>query len=587
MVDNQNQRRVGRLGRSWLGLLVALGVVAGCAAPARPAANTAPPAGAPSQPAPPRESRTLNVAIRLEPVSVATRPLQQVGVGLYLPKRTFNAEIAFLDDKGVTQPYLVEALPELGTDSWRVLPDGKMQTTYRLRPNLTWHDGTPLVAEDFVFGWRVYATPGLGHTGLAPITHMEEVIAPDPRTLTIRWRQAYPDVNFVTGTNIEFPPLPRHILERHLAPDGLEAFANHPYWTREYVGTGPYKLDRWEPGTFLEGAAFDGHVLGRAKIERIKMMFMSDARSVLASILAGETHLTDGTSVGLPEVAVLKRLWVATGKGSVLLHPNQWRAANFQARPDIAAPSALQNRLVRKALAHTVDRQPLNEALYDGDGILSDSVVAPQSIWGPPAERGAVKYPHDPQRADQLMREAGFARGADGFYASPAEGRLTFEVKTNQGSDNESEVSIMASTWRQVGLDAQEAVLPAALAQNAQARATYVGMYTNSQNCCVSALLGLTTAAIGTPENRWTGGNRGGWSNPEYDRLTEVFSRTLARGESEQLVTQMVRLLTDDVQSITLFIRAQAWTPVTELRGLTGAPPEGNMSWNMQNWEIR
>ncbi|HEY1333424.1 MAG TPA: hypothetical protein VGF31_04140, partial [Myxococcaceae bacterium] len=64
------------------------------------------------------------MAIRVEPSSIATRLLQAAGVGLYLPKRMFNAEIARLDDHAVAQPYLVEALPELNTDSWRVLPDG-------------------------------------------------------------------------------------------------------------------------------------------------------------------------------------------------------------------------------------------------------------------------------------------------------------------------------------------------------------------------------------------------------------------------------------------------------------------------------
>jgi ABC-type transport system substrate-binding protein len=40
-----------------------------------------------------------------------------------------------------------------------------METRYRLRPGLTWHDRTPLSSEDFVFAWRVYATPALGRPG--------------------------------------------------------------------------------------------------------------------------------------------------------------------------------------------------------------------------------------------------------------------------------------------------------------------------------------------------------------------------------------------------------------------------------------
>ena len=59
--------------------------------------------------------------------------------------------------------------PQLNTDSWRVLPDGGMETTYRLRPDLTWHDGTALTAEDWAFSWRVYQVPELGHAGASPI----------------------------------------------------------------------------------------------------------------------------------------------------------------------------------------------------------------------------------------------------------------------------------------------------------------------------------------------------------------------------------------------------------------------------------
>jgi peptide/nickel transport system substrate-binding protein len=499
----------------------------------------------------------------------------------------FNANMAYLDDQARTNPYLIETLPQLNTDAWRVFPDGHMEVTYHLRPNIVWHDGTPFTAEDFVFSYKAYSTPAFGQASLSPIRFIEDVSAPDPRTVMIRFRQPYPDVTFVAGLNAEFPPLPRHILEPLVGSDQVDAFTNSLYWTREYVGLGPYKLDRWEPGTFLEGVAFDQHILGRPKIDRIRLQFMPDARAVLASVLAGEIHLTDGTSAGLPEMTVLKREWVAKGLGSIELHPNQWRAIHFQHRPDYLSPPALANPTIRKALAHGVDRQALNEALDVGDGVASDSPFAPQSIWGAAAQRGAVAYPYDPRRADQLMQEAGYAKGADGFFASPAAGRFTVEVKTNAATDNESEVSILASTWRQAGFDVQEAILPAAQAQNAEARSTFSGMYTNSQNCCESAMLGLVSSGAPSAENRWSGGNRSGYANPEYDALIDSFTRTLDRGERETQMTQLVRLLTEDVQSITMFIRAQGWAHVSELRGVVVAPPEGNMSWNIDKWEFR
>lgn len=565
------------------GLLAIVSIAVSACAPAAPSPTQGPREGQ----GPGAPSRTLLVAIRVEPSTVATRPLATVGVGLYLPSRMFNAQIAQLDNNGNPQAYLVEALPALNSDSWRIFPDGRMETTYRLQPSISWHDGTPLTSDDFLFGWRVYSTRALGHAGLPPFNAMEEVLAPDPRTIVVRWRQPYPDVSFVAGLRTEFPPLPRHILEPAFQPDQVEAFINHSFWTREYVGLGPYRLSRWEPGAFIEGVAFVGHLGGRPKIERVRLDFASDARTVLARILAGEVHLTDGTSIGLPELAVLKPEWIARGLGGALLHPNQWRAAHFQHRPEIASPRALQNPIVRRALAHATDKVPLNESLYNGDGIPTDSVVAPNSIWGRAAERGASRYPIDLRRSEQLMLEAGFRKGPEGIYASPTDGRLTLEVKTNAGQDNESEVSILASQWRQAGFDAQEAVLPAAQAQDPEKRATFPGMYTNSQNCCESALVGFTSAAIASAERRWSGANRSGWSNPEYDRLVDTFSQTLEASGREDQVSRMVRLLTDDVQSVSLFIRAQPWTYVTELKGLALVPPEGNMSWNIQEWELR
>lgn len=95
----------------------------------------------------------------------------------------------YADERGIAQPQLAEALPRLNSDTWRVFPDGRMETSYRLKPNLTWHDGTALSAEDFVFAYRVYATPALGAATSPPIGLMEEVLAPDDHTLVIRWRQ--------------------------------------------------------------------------------------------------------------------------------------------------------------------------------------------------------------------------------------------------------------------------------------------------------------------------------------------------------------------------------------------------------------
>jgi ABC-type transport system substrate-binding protein len=152
---------------------------------------------------------------------------------------------------------------------------------------------------------------------------------------------------------------------------------------------------------------------------------------------------------------------------------------------------------------------------------------------------------------------------------------------------NEAELQALASQWRQAGFDFQTAVLPAAQSQDAEIRATYTGLFTNNTNVGETTATQLTTSGIPSAANRWRGGNRGGWTNPEYDRLVEIYDRSLDDNTRGQTMAQMMRIFTEDVGSISLFFRTQPWPHVAALHGLQVVAPESNMSWNIHEWEFR
>src|SRR5436309_2696221 len=84
--------------------------------------------------------------------------------------------------------------------------------------------------------------------------------------------QAKPDAGILSFGDLD--PLPRHLLETAFneyeqAQASRETFLGNRAWATEYIGAGPYRLERWEPGAQLEGVAFDGHVLGRPRIDRL------------------------------------------------------------------------------------------------------------------------------------------------------------------------------------------------------------------------------------------------------------------------------------------------------------------------------
>ncbi len=558
--------------------LVGAILLTACGAPQRAPSSSAPP----QQPAP--QARTLVAALRVEPKFISSKALLQTGFSLQATVALFNAGLALLDDQGNPRAYLAEALPQLNTESWRVQPDGRMETTYRLRSNLTWHDGKPLTADDFVFALRVFKSPGLGGASTTPQDRIEEIVAGDPRTVLVRWLSPYPNAGALEA--IDFPPLPRHILEPHLNLDS-DAFTALPFWTSELVSAGPFRVTRWEPGAFMEAEAFAGHALGRPKVDRLRLPFILDENAALANLLSGNVDITLDEAIRLQQAQVVRRDWEPRNGGTVLVIPGLWRSAQLQLHPERANPKALLDVRVRKALAHGVDKQAINDGVYDGEAILSDSIIPPNVGYFAELDRAVVKYPFDPRRAEQLMGEAGFSKGSDGIFVSPNEGRFTADQWVFQSAQNEAQGTVMASIWRTVGFDIREVVQPAAMTRDAQARSFFPAISLTGGTLGEEALAAMSSKGIPRPTNRWFGTNRGSWSNPEFDRLAEAYETTLDRNERIRQVIEMVRIFSEDVPTIALNFNPT----VTAFRaGLTGpkvVAPGVAVTWNVHEWELK
>lgn len=574
----------------WL-LPVAIAVLAGACAPSGPPASSRQPTEGTADSA--RPDRTLVVAVRNEPAAIAALAPAGGGAATAFGVRPFNAYLDLVDDRAQPRPYLAEALPELNTDTWRVLPDGRMETRYRLKPSLTWHDGTPLEAEDFAFAWRVYTAPELGIASAVPVSLMEEVSASDSRTLVIRWRRSYPNAGVLqVGTaHPGLPPVPRHVLESTFREARWDALANHAYWTREFIGLGPYRLDRWEPGSFLEGVAFDAHVLGRPKIARFRVTFIGDSNIVLANMRAAVVQMAADNALGFQQWYELKREWTPTNAGTMLRSAGSWRAVWAQLRPEYANPPGILDVRVRRALAHGTDKQSLNDVVWNGEGIMLDTGVAmPNADHFPLIDRAIIKYPYDPRSGEQLMSEAGFRKGVDGVFAHPTQGRFVGELKSTAGGDAETERAILASGWRQTGIETQEVAVSATESRDGQARSTYQTLFSTTANAFeVNLIASFTSAQISRPETRWLGDNRGGWLHGEYDRLADAFNETLDPNERMLQRIRMARILSEELPAIPLY---QSFSPIPYVAALWGPVQvslgtSGGVSWNIHEWEFR
>lgn len=560
-------------------LLSLLVLVAGCA-----------PAGAPtatgSQPAPTAPQRALTVSIVREPAFIAAfAPLPSQQASDFW-QRMFNAFLDFYDDQAHPMPYLAEALPTLNTDSWVILPDGKMETRYHLKPNLIWHDGAPLIADDFVFSFEVSAPSNGFRTSVVPYTMIEKVSAPDDRTVLIRWKSIYADAGVLLGdARFGLVPLPRRLLEESYK-QGVDAFQSSQYWTHEFVGAGPYKLDRWEIGSFIDAVAFDQHVFGRPKIDRIHLLFIMDPNTAIANLWSGNTDVALD-SIRFAQVLQLKQEWAATGRGTAGVTTPSSTTVMFQHRPDYMSPRAIQDVRVHRAFAFGIDKQTFAETVFGGELAILDSIYLPSADYYPAIDEAITKYRYDPRASEQLMSEAGYTKAPDGLFASPTEGKLGFTFWAGQ---NRQELTVLPANWRQVGFEVQERALNPTESVDPELRSTFPAMYMTSFSAFENQQMALYRSTdITSAANRWRGENYTGWRSDEFDRLVSTFYVTLDQNERVQQRAQMAKLISDELPSIMLAANPNAHAFLNTVKNVLPTTPlhtTGRITWNIERWEL-
>ncbi len=531
------------VGQTLVAVLTVMIMAAGCAPRTQPSSQDGD--SLPSQ-ASPSSQRTLIILARGEPSSMAAKPFATVSITFSAQVRVFNGTLDYTDHQEVSQPYLAEALPRVNSDTWRVNSDGTMQTSYHLRDGLAWHDGTPLTASDFAFAYEVYTRPELGSGSTMPIALMSDVSAPDPRTVVISWRRLYSEAG---SLDLSFQALPRHILQEPLARLDAESFVNLPFWTREYVGLGPYKLTKWEPGTAMDAVAFDQHALGAPKIRQLRILFTPDPNSAVAMMLSGSGHVVADLVLSYEHGVTLEQEWAARGGGGTV----NWSAAvlkwtTIQFRPEYASPRVLLDQRVRRGIQLAFDRESAMEATTGGRGLVTYTITSPQSPKFAALDAASFRRPFDPRGAQQWFEDAGMTRGPDGFYLGPDGEPAKLEVATEGGPISERDNAITVDGLRRAGIDAFPYLFPLAQARDNQFRALRPGLAQSSLPG--RALSKFISAEVPRPENRWGGDVRGGWTNPEYDRLWELYDTALDPDERGRYIAQMERIIADDVVGI-------------------------------------
>ncbi len=262
-------------------------------------------------------------------------------------------------------------------ESWRVSADGKTMT-FTLRSDVKWHDGTSFSADDAVFTIKAFSDPEIRITPAAEFGPISAVSAPNSRTVQVAFDEPFCAALAYIGS---LKILPSHRLQgkslTEVSPDDL-------------TGTGPLVLARWQDDA-ISFAANRQYWQGTPQIVNWTYRMYPDERTAQKAVQQGEADVFVGDAPsGAPPDA-------------------RYPANEFYALAFNVKRSPLDDSRVREALAMALDPAVFLQRMGEGTTVLAASVLP--TAWFAPH---ITPLAHDPARARQLLREAGWTRDSDG-----------------------------------------------------------------------------------------------------------------------------------------------------------------------------
>jgi peptide/nickel transport system substrate-binding protein len=496
-----------------------------------------------------------------------------------------GAGLTTQNDQGGLTPVLAESVPSTENGLWRVFPDGRMETTWKLRPGLQWHDGVAFTAEDVAFTGRLARDPELPNLRHPGTPLVERIEAADPHTVTVHWKQPYisADALFAPSPGISLVtiPLPRHILEAPYSQESRSVM-QHGYWGDDFVGMGPYRLREWIPGSFIVLEASDRFALGRPRIDEIEIRFIPDADALVTSLLAGAVEVTLGRNLSLDQVLEAERRW--PGGRMDRAGSQSW----FGIAPQFIDPSPpiIGNVTFRRALMHALDRQEMADTIMYGLVPVAHVFMNPAHPDYSAAEPRIAKYEYDPRRTADMLRGLGYTSGADGNYRGADGAPLDIELRTMTGDVVGKAGEVVADQWRKTGVRVQTTVVTAQRTRDREWRALRPGFETMRRGTGLENLSSYHSREIQLPETRFTGANIPRYGNPEFDGLLDRYFATIPRAERAEVLAQVMRHMSEQLNIMTLFYDTEPALISRRLVNVTARPVGSTQGWNVHLWDV-
>jgi peptide/nickel transport system substrate-binding protein len=474
----------------------------------------------------PQSGGSVIVGIAVEPAGLnpaitTSTPDQLIGCSIY---------------QGLTEIGGYGEVKALLAKSWTISPDG-LTYTFTLNP-AKWQDGQPLTSADVKFSITEVSarlTPSFA-AGAGRLIDAVETPAPDQ--VVIKLKQPFGpllrSLSCITGA----PILPMHIFA------GTNVQSN-PATTTKPIGSGPFVLAEWKRGEFIRLTKNkDYWEQGKPYLDEVIVRILPQASSRTQALMTGE-------------IDFLPYFWLPTNDLPVIQGNPKLKLIKAKLPPaqDMlffnTSRKTLADKRVRQALMMATDRQFILKTGWLGQGAEGIAPFVTELTWAANPDIDYRKmYPYDVAKANALLDEAGFKRGANGI-------RFKFDlVYVAEEVDFPRVAVAIKQMWSQVGVDV---VLEGYDRPTTDKRVFLDRDFDGHLNGYTSfgdPALGLARIFIASTAGR-PYGNPTGYTRPEVEELFKKGETANAESERGAAYRQVQTILADDLPVLTIHQRIQ------------------------------
>lgn len=418
--------------------------------------------------------------------------------------------------------------------SWTWAPDS-MSIAFHLHPDARWHDGRPVRASDVKFSFDVARDPQSG-SNIAPlITNIDSISVRDSLTAVAHFRTRSPEQFYDLVYQLYI--VPEHILGT--VPRNQLATADA---SKLLIGTGRFRLARFEPGARLELVADTANYRGRAKLDRVIFTVAADGGAAAAQILSGQADVLEF----IPPDMVAR----LDSNSPARAEPFPGLAYSYlgmnQRAPRSSAPHPVfADRAVRRAISMALDREAMLRNVFDTLGVLGVGPYARRV-----ADSAVTIPPFDRARAAALLDSAGWRAGADGIRAR--NGRpLAFSVMYPTSSQPRARYAVLIQEQlRSIGARVDLTAVDFPTFQRRQEAGDFDAALVSAN----------PDANLGGARQYWTAGGmaRGGqnfvkYNNPRFDALLDSAVGSFDGARRSDQSRRAWQMLVDDAPGVWLY----------------------------------